>query len=127
MGNGFKYSLAGMAEIIKLGFGVSGAAAFAEMAVGTGTTTPTETDPGLVSEVYRAPFIKSQNGSYITCSLAVPDGVVTVDTPITELAIMNAHTGGVSLCREVRNPVIIGANTGAVFAMKPFLVARQVA
>jgi len=126
MGNGFEYSTQGLAELIKVGFGESGAAAFTEMAIGTGTTTPTKDDPGLVSEIYRAPFIKSRNGAYLTCSLAVPEGTVSTDTPITELAIFNAHSGGISLCREVRNAVTIGAHAGAVFVMRPFLVARMV-
>jgi hypothetical protein len=126
MGNGFAYTLLGQAEIVKLGFGEAGAAPFTEMAVGTGTATPTNSDMGLVAEVFRAPFTRTRNGSNITCSLTVPKGTVSVNTSITEFMIVNAHTNGVVLCREVRDATIIGANTGAIFEMKPFLVARVV-
>jgi len=127
MANGFAYTYNGEAELTRLGFGEAGAAPFTEMGIGTGTTSPTKNDPGLENEVYRAPFVLTRNGSYATCTLTVPEGTVSEDTEITEFVIFNAHTGGVPLCREVRNATIIGASTGAIFAMKPFLVARQVA
>jgi len=127
MGTGYSYITSGLEELLKVGFGVSGALPFTEMAIGTGTNTPSKTDTGLQAEVFRAPFVLTRDGVNATCALTVPKGTVTTDTPITEFIIVNAHTGGVPLCREVRNAVTLGANTGAIFEMKPFLIARQVA
>ncbi len=123
---GFAYTLLGRAELAKLGFGEAGALPFTEMSIGTGTTKPTNADTALEEEVFRAPFVRSRDGANLTCSLTVPKGTVSEDTDITEFAIVNAHTGGIVLCREVRNPTTLGANTGAIFDMKPFLGARQV-
>jgi len=127
IGPGFAYTLLGQAEVAKNAFGVAGALPFTEMGIGTGTTKPTNADAALEAEIFRAPFVLTRNGANLTCSLTVPQGTVSVDTPITEFVIVNAHSNGVILCREVRSPVIIGASTGAIFEMKPFFSARVVA
>lgn len=126
MSNGFSYMTAGLEELLKLSFGVSGALPFTEMAIGTGTNTPTKTDTGLQTEVFRAPFALTRNGVNASCSLTVPPGTVPSDTEITEFMIVNAHVSGIPLCREVRTATVIGTTAGAVFEMKPFLIARQV-
>jgi hypothetical protein len=87
------------------------------MAVGTGTTKPTQSDgrTAMQTEVYRGVASIEQTGDDLVYSLSVPAGTVSTDTPITELALFDAATNGMLFARATRAPVTIGAAVGQTF------------
>ena len=108
---------AGIAEMIKLVFGLGGAA-FGYIAIGTGTTAESATDTALAAEIKRKAASKTQTTTSITgdtCLLTATfssaDGL-TGTSAVTEAGVFNASTGGVLLARKVFSAVNVNWDAG---------------
>ena len=108
---------AGVAEMIKLVFGLGGTA-FGYIAIGTGTAAESATDTALAAEIKRKAASKTQTTTSITgdtCLLTATfssaDGL-TGTSAVTEAGVFNAATGGVLLARKVFSAVNVNWDAG---------------
>ena len=108
---------AGIAEMIKLIFGLGGAA-FGYIAIGTGTTAESATDTALANEIKREAASKTQTTTTVTndtcllsASFSSADGL-TGTSAVSEAGVFNASTGGVLLARRVFSAVNVNWDAG---------------
>ncbi len=108
---------AGLAEMIKLVFGLGGTS-FGYIAIGTGTTAETASDTALQQEIKRKAATKSQTTTTVTndtCLLTATfssaDGL-TGTSAVAEAGVLNAATGGVLLARKTFSAVNVNWDAG---------------
>jgi hypothetical protein len=108
---------AGIAEMVRLVFGLGGAA-FGYIAIGTGTTAESATDTALQAEIKRKAATKTQTTTTVTndtCLLTATfssaDGL-TGTSAVTEAGVFNASTGGVLLARKTFSAVNVNWDAG---------------
>lgn len=104
---------------------VSGTAQLYIVAVGTGTTSPTDSDTSLANEVYRAndddsncTVTTTTNTGEIKGSISISGGTeVAAGTDITEFGLF-AEDGSTLFYREVRSAVTIQSGDRKTFEFK---------
>ncbi len=94
-----------------------------EIAVGTGTTSPSNSDTSLENEVYRSSvdnsnvtISDSSNNGEIDCSITISGGTeVSAGTTVTEFGVFT--TDGRLVVREVRSGVTLESGDRKTFEM----------
>jgi len=117
---------AGLAEMVKLVFGLGGTA-FGYIAIGTGTTAESATDTALASEIKRKAATKTQTTTSVTgdtclltASFSSADGL-TGTSAVTEAGVFNAATGGVLLARKVFSAVNVNWDAGDTLTVNYYI------
>jgi len=117
---------AGLAEMVKLVFGLGGTA-FGYIAIGTGTTAESATDTALASEIKRKAATKTQTTTSVTgdtclltASFSSADGL-TGTSAVTEAGVFNASTGGVLLARKVFSAVNVNWDAGDTLTVNYYI------
>jgi len=96
----------GLSQAIKLIFGVD-TNVFKYIAIGTGTTTPSENDTQLENEIQRFSASAEYFDPHNVKLTAV--GVVNQDANITEAGVFNSESNGVMLARQVFEAVSVSS------------------
>jgi len=107
----------GLAEIIKLVFGLGGTP-FKYVAIGTGTTAESASDTALQAELKRKQATVTQvtvtvpnDAAQLEATFSSADGLTGTQS-IAEAGIFNAATGGVLLARKTFTPVTVNFGAG---------------
>jgi len=116
----------GLAEIVKLVFGLGGTA-FKYLAIGTGTTSETASDTALEAEIARKQATITQTTTSVSNDTALleatfssADGLSGTQN-VSEAGVFNASSGGTLLARKTFSAVPVNFDAGDSITIKYYI------
>jgi len=117
---------AGLAEIVKLVFGLGGTA-FKYLAIGTGTTAETASDTALEAEIARKQATITQTTTSVSKDTALLEATfssaddLSGTQNISEAGVFNASSGGTLLARKTFSAVPVNFDAGDSITIKYYI------